>query len=64
MPARAGTSRVRSVKTHSGPGFGVSTHPDTLTEPLKWRKPQRVFVNSMSDLFHADIPDGYTYAPN
>jgi protein gp37 len=31
--------------------------PDMLGEPLKWRKPQRVFVNSMSDLFHEDITD-------
>jgi protein gp37 len=40
----------------SGPGFGVATHPDTLSDPLKWRKPRTVFVNSMSDLFHARIP--------
>lgn len=40
----------------SGPGFGVSVHPDTLDEPLRWRKPRRVFVNSMSDLFHARVP--------
>jgi protein gp37 len=40
----------------SGPGFGVTVHPDALTEPLKWRKPGMVFVNSMSDLFHARVP--------
>lgn len=40
----------------SGPGFGVTVHPDALTEPLRWRKPRRVFVNSMSDLFHARVP--------
>ncbi|MFF6931556.1 DUF5131 family protein [Streptomyces californicus] len=39
----------------SGPGFGITTHPDTLTEPLRWKKPRKVFVNSMSDLFHAGI---------
>jgi len=39
----------------SGPGFGVSEHPDVLFEPLKWRKSKRVFVNSMSDLFHQDV---------
>jgi protein gp37 len=33
-----------------GPGFGVTLHPDKLAEPLGWRKPRRVFVNSMSDL--------------
>lgn len=35
---------------------GVVTHADTLTIPLKWKKPRTVFVNSMSDLFHADVP--------
>jgi protein gp37 len=39
----------------SGPGFGITGHPDTLTEPLRWKKPRRVFVNSMSDLFHARV---------
>lgn len=43
----------------SGPGFGVSIHPDTLGTPLRWRKPRKVFVNSMSDLFHTDVPDEY-----
>jgi protein gp37 len=40
----------------SGPGFGVATHPDTLRLPLTWRSPRLVFVNSMSDLFHAKVP--------
>ncbi len=40
----------------SGPGFGLTVHPDTLIEPLKWCKPRTVFVNSMSDLFHARVP--------
>lgn len=35
---------------------GVVTHADTLTIPLEWKKPRTVFVNSMSDLFHADVP--------
>jgi protein gp37 len=39
----------------SGPGFGITGHPDVLGEPLRWRKPRRVFVNSMSDLFHARV---------
>jgi len=34
----------------SGAGFALTVHPDTLTAPLRWRKPSRVFVNSMSDL--------------
>lgn len=43
----------------SGPGFGVAVHPDSLTVPLRWRKPRRVFVNSMSDLFHARVPESF-----
>lgn len=40
----------------SGPGFGITTHPATLTEPLRWQAPRIVFVNSMSDMFHAKVP--------
>lgn len=40
----------------SGPGFGITTHPKTLLEPLSWKSPRTVFVNSMSDLFHAKVP--------
>lgn len=40
----------------SGPGFGVTVHPDSLQIPLGWAKPRTVFVNSMSDLFHAKVP--------
>lgn len=43
----------------SGRGFGVTLHPDKLTEPLGWKKPRRVFVNSMSDLFHPEVPDDF-----
>lgn len=39
----------------SGPGFGVSTHPDALQIPFRWKQPRLVFVNSMSDLFHARV---------
>lgn len=42
-----------------GPGFGVSVHPDALKAPLRWRKPRAVFVNSMSDLFHDEVPDDF-----
>jgi len=37
-------------------GFKVTCHPHTLTLPLKWKKPRTIFVNSMSDLFHGEIP--------
>jgi len=40
----------------SGPGFALSVHPQTLDEPYSWRQPRVVFVNSMSDLFHAKVP--------
>jgi protein gp37 len=37
-------------------GFTVTCHPDSLGLPLRWKKPQMVFVNSMSDLFHEAVP--------
>jgi protein gp37 len=43
----------------SGPGFGLSLHPDALTLPIRWTKPRRIFVNSMSDLFHDEVPDEF-----
>lgn len=43
----------------SGPGFGVAVHGDTLDVPFRWRKPRIVFVNSMSDLFHARVPEEF-----
>jgi protein gp37 len=43
----------------SGPGFGVTLHPDSLDVPRRWNRPRLIFVNSMSDLFHAKVPLGY-----
>ncbi|MEV6691748.1 phage Gp37/Gp68 family protein [Micromonospora sp. NPDC051196] len=43
----------------SGPGFGVALHPEALDVPRRWREPRTVFVNSMSDLFHARVPLSY-----
>lgn len=43
----------------SGPGFGMTLHPDALDIPRSWRKPRTIFVDSMSDLFHKDVPDDY-----
>ena len=43
----------------SGPGFRLTVHPQTLDEPYRWRQPRVVFVNSMSDLFHAKVPLGF-----
>lgn len=39
--------------------FRVTLHPHKLDEPLKWKKPRRVFVCSMGDLFHEDVPDEF-----
>jgi protein gp37 len=43
----------------SGPGFGLTTHADALRLPYSWGSPRVVFVNSMSDLFHARVPAGF-----
>lgn len=43
----------------SGPGFDVTIHPSSLEQPGRWRTPKVVFVNSMSDLFHARVPIGF-----
>ena len=43
----------------SGPGFALTLHPDTLEVPLTWTAPRTIFVNSMSDLFHNDVPEAY-----
>lgn len=40
-------------------GFEVTLQRHTLEAPLKWKKPQVIFVNSMSDLFHDDVPQDY-----
>ncbi len=37
-------------------GFELALHENALELPLKWKKPQTIFVNSMSDLFHKDVP--------
>jgi protein gp37 len=46
----------------SGPGFAITLHPDKLEEPMKWKAPRRIFVNSMSDLFHAGVPKAFIRA--
>lgn len=40
-------------------GFKVTLQPQMLELPLRWKTPKRIFVNSMSDLFHADVPTDY-----
>jgi len=43
----------------SGPGFGLTLHPDTLDIPRSWTSRRTIFVNSMSDLFHQAVPERY-----
>ncbi len=43
----------------SGPGFALTVHPSTLDTPLRWRTPRLIFVNSMSDLFHEQVPTSF-----
>jgi protein gp37 len=43
----------------SGPGFGVSEHLSALDLPFRWRGPRTIFVNSMSDLFHARVSNAF-----
>jgi protein gp37 len=52
--------RFRGVPGHPyEQGFDLKLWPERLQLPLQWKKPRRIFVNSMSDLFHKDIPDEY-----
>ena len=55
--------RFRGVKGHPyQQGFDLRLVPEKLTEPLRWRTPKMIFVNSMSDLFHEGVPDDYIKA--
>ncbi len=55
--------RFRGVAGHPyKQGFDLRLVPEKLAEPLKWPKPRMVFVNSMSDLFHRDVPENYIQA--
>ena len=40
-------------------GFNLTVHEHILSRPLSWKKPQTIFVNSMSDLFHKDVPENF-----
>jgi protein gp37 len=52
--------RFRGVKGHPyEQGFDLRLVPEKLAEPLRWSKPRMIFVNSMSDLFHEDVPADY-----
>lgn len=52
--------RFRGVKGHPFEfGFDLRLVPEKLGDPIRWSTPRRIFVNSMSDLFHPDVPDAY-----
>lgn len=52
--------RFRGVPGHPyEQGFDLKRVPGKLAEPLRWKRPSMVFVNSMSDLFHVDVDDSY-----
>ena len=56
------SERFRGVKGHPfEPGFDLTLRPARLEQPLHWRRPQLIFVNSMSDLFHKEIPKEYIH---
>ena|SRR3989338_2565133 len=50
----------RMGKTKYRNNFRLTLHKDVLQLPLKWQEPKKVFVNSMSDLFHKDVPFEFT----
>ena len=55
--AEAFAERWRGIKGHPyEQGFDLRLVPEKLEEPLRWRRPRRVFVNSMSDLYHEEVP--------
>lgn len=52
--------RFRGVPGHPyEQGFDLRLVPEKLAEPLRWKSPKTIFVNSMSDLFHKDVPEAY-----
>jgi len=51
------TRRLKAMKVDKySNGFQITLHEDCLNEPIKWKKPKTIFVCSMSDLFHKDVP--------
>lgn len=54
------SERFRGVRNHPfESGFDLTLRPERLNQPLEWRRPRMIFVNSMSDLFHKQIPNDY-----
>ncbi len=59
VPAARSNSVIENTGIRPRRFTDVVCHPDRLEQPLHWRKPRRVFVNSMSDLFHESVPDEF-----
>lgn len=60
--ARVFAERFRGVPGHPyEQGFDLKLWPDRMDLPMRWKKPRRIFVNSMSDLFHKDVPDEFIH---
>lgn len=58
--AKAFAERFQGVPGHPYEmGFEVTLRPNRLDQPMRWRRPRLIFVNSMSDLFHELVPDAY-----
>jgi protein gp37 len=54
------SERFRGVPGHPFErGFDLTLRPERLEQPLKWRRPRMIFVNSMSDLFHKEVPSTF-----
>jgi protein gp37 len=54
------SERFRGVPGHPfSSGFDLTLRPERIEQPLSWRKPRMIFVNSMSDLFHKDVPRAF-----
>ncbi|MEJ2431762.1 MAG: phage Gp37/Gp68 family protein [Pseudolabrys sp.] len=54
------SERFRGVPGHPfESGFDLTSRPERLSQPLRWRGPRRIFVNSMSDLFHKEVPKDF-----
>jgi protein gp37 len=60
--AKTFAERWRGVPGHPyEQGFALRLWPERLEQPLRWRRPRMIFVNSMSDLFHEDIPEEFIH---
>src|SRR3954463_5026063 len=54
------SERFRGVVGHPFEnGFDLTLRPERLAQPISWKQPKRIFVNSMSDLFHKEVPRGF-----